>query len=368
MHRALAIIELLTHILREVYNDEGPNLRQGVKDIARVSQVCKTFRDPALDFLWRNINSLLPLLRLLPLDIREEHSDTARLSKALWDMQSPERQRYISISSRVRTLSFSEPREPIHRSLINDIVEYNIFLTPRVDVLRLRISSEAGLRLLPALLTSETTDISLSLDEDLYIFDRPKDLDDLIESAYMSIFQRAPNLVRFSAVDLHEALPSLSLTKAPGQDHLNIACLQSLTHAAFYITAVSLPQVLDLTSQLHKLEDLTIQVCEKPFEEIPRPSPCTPETFRSLKNVTFGGSPDVISRICSVFPANRTIQSAILRMHGLYTNANVALVLSGIVAAASKESLQKIIMTSVCSQETTLPNGIPIRSTPTNSC
>ncbi|KAG2137921.1 hypothetical protein DEU56DRAFT_901349 [Suillus clintonianus] len=38
MHRALAISELLTHILREVYSDEGPNLRQGVKDIARVSQ------------------------------------------------------------------------------------------------------------------------------------------------------------------------------------------------------------------------------------------------------------------------------------------------------------------------------------------
>ncbi|KAG2338810.1 hypothetical protein BDR05DRAFT_675187 [Suillus weaverae] len=83
MHRAFAITELLTHILREVYNDEGLNLRQGIKDIARVSQVCKTFRDPALDFLWRNIDSLLPLLRLLPLEIREEHGDKARLSKVV---------------------------------------------------------------------------------------------------------------------------------------------------------------------------------------------------------------------------------------------------------------------------------------------
>lgn len=350
MHRALAITELLIHILYEVYNDdERLNLRRGIKDMARVSQVCKTFRDPALDFLWRNLDSLLPLLRLLPLEIHEEHGDKARLSKVPGNLKSSERQRYISISSRVRTLSFSEPREPITRNLIDDIVKLNLVFIPRVDVLRLRISSEAGLRLLPALISPELTDISLSFDENLYVFDRPLDLGDLIKSVYMTIFRSAPKLVHFSAVDLHETLPSLSLTKAPGQDHLDIACLQNLTHASFYITAASLPQVLDLTSQLCKLEDLTIQACEKPFEEIPRLSPLAPETFSSLKNVTFDGSPDIISRIFSAFPANRAIKSAILRMHGLYTNADIALVLLGVVAAASKESLQKIVMTSVLS-------------------
>lgn len=348
MHRALAITELLSHILREVYNDdEGLNLCRGIKDMARVSQVCKTFRDPALDFLWRNLDSLLPLLRLLPLEIHEEHSD--KLSKVLGDLKSTERQRYISISSRVRTLSFSEPREPIPRNLINDIAEYNILLTPRVDVLRFRVSSEAGLRLLPALITPELTDISLSFDENLYVYDRPLDLDDLIKSVYTTIFRCAPKLVHFSAVDVHEALPLLSFTKVPGQDHLDMACLQNLTHVSFYMTAASLPQVLVLTSQLHKLEDLTIQACEKPFEEIPRLSSFAPEAFSSLKNVTFDGSPDIISRIFFALPANRAIQSATLRMHGLYTNADIALVLSGVIAAVSKESLQKIIMTSVLS-------------------
>jgi hypothetical protein len=82
MHRALAITELLSHILREVCNDdEGLNLCRGIKDMARVSQLCKTFRDPALDFLWRNLDSLLPLLQLLPLEIHEEHSD--KLSKVV---------------------------------------------------------------------------------------------------------------------------------------------------------------------------------------------------------------------------------------------------------------------------------------------
>jgi hypothetical protein len=138
----------------------------------------------------------------------------------------------------VRTLSFSEPREPIPRNLINDIAEYNILLTPCVDVLRFHVSLEAGLRLLPALITPELTDISLSFDENLYVYDRPLDLDDLIKSVYMTIFRCTPKLVHFSAT---------------------------------------------------------------------------------------------------------------LRMHGLYTNADIALILSGVVAAVSKESLQKIIITSVLS-------------------
>lgn len=371
MHRALEISELLTLILSDLYYGDrgGCSLREGIKDIARVSRVCKAFRDPALDFLWRHIDCIFPLLRLLHLDTREEHLDESRLSKvisllhyqlipnlwisrqALGDLNSLERRYYISISNRVRTLSFSEPREPIIPwRLINDIVDHDLFLTPRIQVLRLRISSEAGLRLLPALLTPELIDISLSFDENIYVFDRPDDLSDLIKSAYMTIFQCAPKLVHFSVIHLHEKLPSLPLPRIQTPDHLHTTCLQSLTHVAFYITADSLPQVLDLTSQLHKLEDLAIQVCETPFEETPHLSTLAPGTFSSLKNLTLGGTPELINIICSALPANRTIQSAVLRMHGLYTNADIALVLLGLVAAASKESLRKIVMTSVLSR------------------
>jgi len=190
----------------------------------------------------------------------------------------------------------------------------------------------------------------LSLDEDLYVFDRPENLGDLIKSTYMTIFQCAPKLVHFSVADLHEALPSLPLPMIPSPDHMHTGFLQSLTHAAFYATADSLPQILDLVSQLHKLENLTIQARERPFEEIPRLSSLKPGTFSSLKNLTLGGSPEAINRICCAFPANRAIQSATLRMRGFYSNADVALVFYGLVAAASKESLRKIVMTSVLSR------------------
>jgi len=56
MHRALAISELLTLILGDLYNDDrgGYSHRACIKDLARASRVCKAFREPALDFLWRH--------------------------------------------------------------------------------------------------------------------------------------------------------------------------------------------------------------------------------------------------------------------------------------------------------------------------
>jgi len=79
MHRALAISELLSHILGDLYNGS----RESIQDMASASRVCKVFRDAALDFLWRHIDSLFPLLRLLPLETREEHHDSSRLSKVI---------------------------------------------------------------------------------------------------------------------------------------------------------------------------------------------------------------------------------------------------------------------------------------------
>ena len=85
MHRALAISELLTLILGDLYNDDrgGYSHRACIKDLARASRVCKAFREPALDFLWRHIDCLYPLLRLLPLELEREKHYNSRLSKVV---------------------------------------------------------------------------------------------------------------------------------------------------------------------------------------------------------------------------------------------------------------------------------------------
>jgi len=36
------------------------------KDLINFSLVCSSFRDPAMSYLWKTLNSLLPLIRLIP--------------------------------------------------------------------------------------------------------------------------------------------------------------------------------------------------------------------------------------------------------------------------------------------------------------
>lgn len=84
-HRMLQI----PHLLEEVFNHLAPetrrdscvghvsgsrasssNSRRTEKDghcaLARSARVCKVFADPALDVLWRELDDLLVLLRILP--------------------------------------------------------------------------------------------------------------------------------------------------------------------------------------------------------------------------------------------------------------------------------------------------------------
>ena len=63
MHQCLRTPELLSHILEDVYAEES-----GLKDMAALAVACQTFREPALDILWRSLPSLGPLLRCLPED------------------------------------------------------------------------------------------------------------------------------------------------------------------------------------------------------------------------------------------------------------------------------------------------------------
>ncbi|TRM55161.1 hypothetical protein BD626DRAFT_579405 [Schizophyllum amplum] len=60
MHPSLAVPELLFSVFRESV--------LGQKDLGRLSLVCSAWSDIANIFLWRSLNSLVPLLRLLPDD------------------------------------------------------------------------------------------------------------------------------------------------------------------------------------------------------------------------------------------------------------------------------------------------------------
>jgi hypothetical protein len=65
MHRCLYIQEIISIIFK--YLDKK-------RDVVALATTCKTFRDPALQIVWSEIRSLVPLIRCLPSDIWYERT------------------------------------------------------------------------------------------------------------------------------------------------------------------------------------------------------------------------------------------------------------------------------------------------------
>ncbi|KIJ12276.1 hypothetical protein PAXINDRAFT_101289 [Paxillus involutus ATCC 200175] len=71
MHRCLEITEILLEIFELVFNDDCyPNL-------ASLARTCRSFNGPALDVLWQDQSSLLPLVRCFPREILDLSGTTA---------------------------------------------------------------------------------------------------------------------------------------------------------------------------------------------------------------------------------------------------------------------------------------------------
>jgi hypothetical protein len=76
MHRTFGIPEILDLIFAELQNPE-PLLHprdhsRSRKDFAALTRTCKTFQSPALDFLWREQETLVNVLKCLPAHLWEE--------------------------------------------------------------------------------------------------------------------------------------------------------------------------------------------------------------------------------------------------------------------------------------------------------
>jgi hypothetical protein len=68
-HRLFGIPEVLAEITRYVgvgYRGYGKEFRRRRKHLLWTALSCKAFSSHALDVLWRELDSLLPLLKLLP--------------------------------------------------------------------------------------------------------------------------------------------------------------------------------------------------------------------------------------------------------------------------------------------------------------
>lgn len=74
-HRALHVIDVIDEILSKLVEDNdgeadqldgGSNRRSKSANLLSVALCCKVFTGPGLDHLWKRMDTVLPLLRLLP--------------------------------------------------------------------------------------------------------------------------------------------------------------------------------------------------------------------------------------------------------------------------------------------------------------
>jgi hypothetical protein len=74
MHRCLDVQEIILIIF---------HLTTTKRDLAALAVTCKTFRDPALEILWSELNEFSPLARCLPNDIWKEEIDSQPSSNSV---------------------------------------------------------------------------------------------------------------------------------------------------------------------------------------------------------------------------------------------------------------------------------------------
>lgn len=70
-HSALRIQEILLETFRHLIGPPGSDLNDPIptdrKTLLSAALACKAFSSPALDVLWRNMDSAIPLLKILPI-------------------------------------------------------------------------------------------------------------------------------------------------------------------------------------------------------------------------------------------------------------------------------------------------------------
>ncbi|KAI0673375.1 hypothetical protein C8Q78DRAFT_622453 [Trametes maxima] len=117
----------------------------GRRSVSRLARTCKAFKEPALDVLWRDLDSLTPLLGLFPSTIlRRARRPGLGLTKP------PEKQdwaRLLAYGPRVRSVAFVESSGNIHPSILPLLDEHKPagFLLPNLTALTWKVESAPSL-------------------------------------------------------------------------------------------------------------------------------------------------------------------------------------------------------------------------------
>ena len=80
MHRCLQVPEIVTHFAEHLLTDD----RCRKQWLVCMALTCRTFYEPAMDILWRELGDFSPLLRCFPDDVMKEYYYEPDSSSLAW--------------------------------------------------------------------------------------------------------------------------------------------------------------------------------------------------------------------------------------------------------------------------------------------
>ncbi|EIM92303.1 uncharacterized protein STEHIDRAFT_143705 [Stereum hirsutum FP-91666 SS1] len=117
----------------------------GKRSLSRIARTCRAFCEPALDMLWKELDSLLPLITQFPNHLFKR-SRRPGLGLAIMPLEE-DWSKILEYGSRVRRLTYDESSKSISPSIFPIIEEYRprTYILPNLTTLIWRAETPAGL-------------------------------------------------------------------------------------------------------------------------------------------------------------------------------------------------------------------------------
>ncbi|KAI9567224.1 hypothetical protein HD554DRAFT_2329288 [Boletus coccyginus] len=345
MHHALYIEEILLNVFSHCYtlkrgrhSYSEPQRWYANVHLATLARTCNTFKEPALDTIWAELDDLTPLVRCLPeaswVESGSVYSLQKRLEQTDWDI-------ILGYARRVRVLpqlqgSFGLAADSIEA--LSNPPSSTELIFPNLRVVGLLVATATVAPLVRYLTNPKLTSISFEFVENL-------------DAVISSFGERCPIVTNFH---VSEWTPSQVDTTSD-----LICCWQNLCSVWCYDVSLNVDAVLHL-SRLHYLHHAGFKVVDAVVDRIQIIlSPASTLTFPTLKCLDL--SSDYLSPIWRLLRYFRTpeVHDIFVGVDARPTAPDLMSLFVSLQEACTHESLNDLSLVVVNAYETPLANASP---------
>ncbi|KAJ7141747.1 hypothetical protein C8R43DRAFT_1071635 [Mycena crocata] len=323
MHCGLKITEIVELICEQVGMDRMRCSHVGLLDSRTLSILARTshfFLNPALDVLWRHQNTIVNLLRCMPKDLLKIYELQRAITSADWERVLFYAPRVKSLSIDVQSMEPLDFFEALSLSLPGD------YLFPNLRKLRWGLQPPSAFQYVRFFLRLCIRDLHIA------------PMDTASQLSILCILPvRCPNLTNID----------LTILPEEGWDSV-VPVVSHFVRGLKRIESLRIPGLDQLAfAHLAQLQDLRSLSLRPPFKFIADGSSLEPDTFPSLKQITFSNATlDSVTLVLPQLSNARLTEFYITSISGRLTEAVSRQFYSTLAKTVSHSSLREISITA----------------------